>query len=83
MKIQYGKGITEYGPGINILLTGDEVATAINAYLVSKNVYIDGPRTISVNGKLCKEGRIYIDPSGSVIAKGIRLNGRGKSCQHQ
>lgn len=47
MNIQKGKGITKYGPGIQIDLTGDEVAIAIDNYLESKGVYINGPRTIN------------------------------------
>jgi len=49
-----------------IELTGDEVATAIDAYLVAHNVHVSGPRTIRVNGELCKTGLVYVDPSGFV-----------------
>lgn len=66
MEIGYGKGTTEYGPGVAIELTGDEVATAIAAYLVAHNVHVSGPRTITVNGELCEKGRVYVDPSGFV-----------------
>ena len=75
MKIKYGNGKTKYGPGVDIHLTGAEVATAIDAYLVARNVYVDGARTITVNGELCRRGKIYVDPSGSVIAKGKRIEG--------
>lgn len=78
MDIKYGNGTTKYGPGISIDLTGDEVATAIDAWLVSHNVYINGPRTISVNGDLCENGNIYVDPSGFVIANGNKLLGSGR-----
>lgn len=78
MNIQFGKGTTEYGTGVQIDLTGDEVATAIDAYLVAHGVYVDGARTITVNGELCREGEIYVDPSGSVISKGERWSGRGR-----
>lgn len=77
MKVKYGKGPTEYGPGVEIKLTGDEVAIAIDAYLVSHGVHVSGPRTITVNGKLCDVGRVYVDPSGFVIYKGEKLSGRG------
>lgn len=77
MKIRHGDGLTVYGPGVNIELTGDEVATAIDAYLVAHGVYVSGPRTISVNGELCEEGRIYVDPSGFVIYEGEKISGRG------
>lgn len=77
MNIQFGKGTTQYGPGVQIDLTGNEVAIAIDAYLVSHGIHVDGPRTIRVNGELCEEGQIYVDPSGSVISEGIRWSGRG------
>lgn len=78
MNIQFGKGKTEYGPGVEINLSGEEVATAIDAYLVAHGIYVDGPRTITVNGELCEEGEIYVDPSGNVIAEGERWTGRGR-----
>lgn len=78
MKIQYGDGTTKYGPGVSIELSGDEVAIAIDAYLVAHNVNVQGPRTIRVNGELCKEGEIYVDPSGFVVTpKGKTLKGSG------
>ena len=77
MKIYYGEGKTEYGPGVQIDLTGSEVATAISAYLTAYNVYVDGPRTIRVNGELIDEGTIYVDPSGFVITNGKKYSGRG------
>lgn len=73
MKIKNGGGLTEYGPGVDIELTGDEVATAIHAYLVARNVYISGSRTITVNGELCRRGHMYVDPEGFVIAYGKRF----------
>lgn len=69
MKIKKGKGKTEFGRGIDINLSGDEVARAILTYLTAKGVYISGPFTIHVNGELCEEGNVYIDPSGFVIDK--------------
>ena len=78
MTIKCGEGKTKYGPGVSIELTGCEVATAIVAWLVSHGAHIFGPRTITVNGKLCKTGNIYVDPSGFVITpKGKKLSGRG------
>lgn len=80
MKIDYGKGKTEYGPGVEIKLSGNEVARAISAYLVARGVHVDGPRTITVNGELCDYGRIYVDPSGFLIdKKGNKWSGRGKA----
>jgi hypothetical protein len=77
MNIQFGKGKTEYGTGVQIDLTGDEVATAIDAYLVAHGIIVDGARTIRVNGELCQAGQIYVDPSGRVIANGEAWSGRG------
>lgn len=77
MNIKKGKGTTEYGRGVEIKLTGTEVATAINAYLVARGVTVSGARTITVNGELCKEGEIYVDPSGFCIdKKGKKFDGR-------
>ena len=75
MNVKIGKGKTKYGPGVDIELSGAEVATAINAYLVAHNVHICGPRTITVNGELCQQGRIYVDPSGFVISDGEKFDG--------
>lgn len=77
MKITRGDGRTKYGPGVSIELSGNEVATAIDAWLVAHCVHIDGPRTVTVNGRLCESGKIYVDPSGFVIADGKKLSGRG------
>jgi hypothetical protein len=77
MKVGYGDGVTRYGPGVEIELTGEEVAIAIDAYLVARRVNISGPRTITVNGELCGRGRIYVDPSGFVVRKGQMISGRG------
>ena len=75
MTIDTGNGKTVFGPGVEINLSGDEVATAIDAYLVSHGIVVRGPRTITVNGKLCRAGHIYVDPSGFVIANGKRWDG--------
>ncbi len=84
MKIGYGKGATEYGPGVNIKLTGDEVATAIMAWLVARGVHVDGPRTVIVNGELCDAGRVYVDPEGFVITpKGRKFSGRGTESESE
>lgn len=77
MKVKHGNGTTEFGPGVLVELSGAEIATAIDSYLVSHGVHIDGPRTITVNGNLCAYGNVYIDPSGFVIANGRRFSGRG------
>lgn len=77
MIVRYGKGRTEYGPGVSVELSGDEVATAIDAYLVAHSVVVCGPRTVTVNGELCQSGHVYVDPSGFVIDDGVKFDGRG------
>jgi hypothetical protein len=72
MIFKLGNGRTEFGPGVNIELTGDEVATAIDAFLVAHGVHVSGPRTVRVNGELCTSGHVYVDPSGFV-----KISGRG------
>jgi hypothetical protein len=69
MEIKFGRE-TAYGHGVKIILSGDEIATAIDTYLAAHGIIINGARTINVNGELCKEGQIYVDPSGKVIANG-------------
>lgn len=83
MKVRYGDGKTEYGPGVEIELKGDDVAIAIDAYLVAKGIHVSGPRTITVNGHLCQFGSVYVDPSGFVIKKGKKYSGRGKQKGNQ
>lgn len=75
MKVKKGKGLTKFGPGVNIKLTGNEVALAIYTYLTAHDVHIQGPATIKINGSLCKKCSIYVDPSGKVVAKGKLLDG--------
>ncbi len=77
MIVKHGNGRTEYGPGVSVELTGDEVATAIDAWLVAHDVHVSGARTVTVNGELCKSGHVYVDPSGFVIADGVKISGRG------
>lgn len=76
MNVKYGNGRTKYGPGVSIELTGDEIATAIDAWLVTHGIHVSGPRTITVNGQLCEEGHVYIDPSGVVSTDGKKLSGQ-------
>ena len=75
----YGNGTTKFGPGVEIELSGEEVAMAISAYLVAHNIHVEGPRTIRINGELCKSGSVYVDPSGFVIDSGTEFSGRGKA----
>jgi hypothetical protein len=79
MNIQFGKGVTKFGPGVEINLTGDEVARAIMTYLTAHSVYISGAATITVNGELCEVGEVYVDPSGKVVADGVGWDGRGQN----
>ena len=77
MKVSYGKGKTEFGPGVEINLTGDEVATDGDSYLVAHDIIVRGARTITVNGELIEDGEVYVDPSGFAMEKGVRFEGRG------
>lgn len=61
-----------FGPAVSVELTGNDVATAIDAYLVAHGVTVRGPRTVSVNGELCQGGQVYVDPSGFLVYKGTR-----------
>jgi hypothetical protein len=81
MHVRYGDGRTKYGPGVEIGLSGDEVATAIDAYLVSHGVHVAGARTIRVNGELCEAGSVYVDPGAFVIANGQKFSGRGPASE--
>lgn len=78
MKVKHGKGKSEFGPGVRIQLSGTDVAMAIHAYLVAHDIHISGSATITVNGDLCKEGNVNVDPSGFVVAKGEKFSGRGE-----
>lgn len=77
MEVKYGSGRTQYGPGVEINLDGNELAIAIHAYLVARGVNIQGPRTVTVNGELCQEAQVYVDPSGFVTHEGMDFLGRG------
>lgn len=78
-KVKIGNGKTEFGPGVEVTLTGSEVAAAIDAFLVAHRIHVSGSRTISVNGELCVAGSIYVDPSGFVISSGKKYDGRGQA----
>ena len=75
MIVKRGNGRSAFGPGVDIELDGDEVATAIDAYLVAHGVHVNGPRTIRVNGALCESGRVYVDPSGYAVVNGKKIDG--------
>lgn len=77
MEIKFGQGTTQYGPGVEVNLTGSELAIAIEAYLVSHGVWISGPRTMKVNGELCQSAQVYVDPSGKVMTLNAHYEGNG------
>ena len=78
MKVKYGKGTTKYGPGVEITLSGSEVALAVYTYLTAHDVHIDGAATMRMKGDLFKKTQVYVDPSGRVVAKGKEFLGRGE-----
>lgn len=80
MKVTYGRGTTVYGPGVEVKLTGNEVAEAIVSWIGTKGVQIKGPRTVrSVNGELMAAVEVYVDPSGVVeTPDGYAFSGRGQ-----
>lgn len=80
MEIKYGEGTSEYGPGVDIVLSGDELAQAIFDYIKSQGAIIEGPMTARANGGRCMSARVHVDPSGMVTTKeqGV-MSGRGPS----
>lgn len=66
MLIRTGSGSMVHGPGIEIHLTGNEVAHAIDEYLENRNIIIKGSRTIKYYGTLLSDFQIYVDPSAKV-----------------
>ncbi len=60
------------GPGVRILLDGDEVARAIDHWLHACGVLVRGPRTIRVGDNRCEPAEVYVDPSGYVMFDGKR-----------
>lgn len=79
MEVRHGDGTTEFGPGVMIELSGDEIAIAVDAYLVAHGVSVSGPRTVRVKGTQIDDGHVYVDPCGSVVVHGTRLTGRGET----
>lgn len=77
MDIKYGNGSSQYGPGVSVEMTGDELAMAVDAWLESQGLLIAGPRTVRVNGARCESAHVYVDPSGAVLARGRHYSGRG------
>jgi hypothetical protein len=80
MKLEYGKGKSASGPGVNIILDGDDIAKAIDLYLYAQNVHVRGTRTIHMLDEAVKHvtGNIFVDPSGYVITpSGNKMEGKG------
>jgi hypothetical protein len=77
MEVRYGDSPSKFGPGVIIEMTGNEVARAVDTWLVAHGIHTSGPRTVTINSALCDEGQVYVDPSGFVIADGIKFSGRG------
>lgn len=54
-----------------VLLTANEVATAIDAYLVARGVAVIGPRTIALvidgEDRLVVPAVVIVDPSGKIV----------------
>jgi len=80
MNIEYGRGTTKYGPGVSIQLTDDEVALAIDSWLIANRVRVVGPRTVTMtmDGDTCEGANVYVDPSGYVIDRAKKISGRGR-----
>lgn len=79
MKLDYGKGKTEFGPGVLIQLTGNELCRAIDAFIKDKGLEVKGPRTVRIAGHAATGASVYVDPAGLVIHKGKKYSGRGPS----
>lgn len=76
MKVEFGNGSSTYGRGVVVTLTADEVALAIDAYLVAHDCHVRGPRTIRTDYKeLIRPVEIYVDPSGRVVFDGVEWDG--------
>lgn len=52
-----------------IILDADEIATAIDAYLVARRVSVTGPRTVRIEtpDEHTHEIAVLVDPSGRLI----------------
>lgn len=78
ISIKFGNKETKDGSGVRIELSGNAIAKAINKWLADQNIYIYGPRTMTVNGDLCDFGHIYVDPPGWIVSNGEKISGEGK-----
>jgi hypothetical protein len=55
-----------------IHLDGNEIATAIDAYLVSQKVYVSGPRTITANDTILRDVNAKVFVESDVVLYGSR-----------
>jgi hypothetical protein len=62
---------------VTIHLDGNEIATAIDAYLVSQKVDVFGPRTITANDTILSDVNAKVFVEGSVVSNGARI---GQDC---
>ena len=62
---------------VTIHLDGNEIATAIDAYLLSQKVYVSGPRTITANDTILSDVNAKVLVEGSVVSDGVRI---GQDC---
>lgn len=72
-----------------IELDGDELAHAVDVYLLAQGVVVDGPRTVTVatGGGRRRIARsvsvsVYVDPSGRVVAGGQLVIRREAGARH-
>ncbi len=54
--------------GVKIALTPSEVCLAINSWVYSQGIFVNGPRIISLDDDM--SAVIHVDPSGRVIKGG-------------
>jgi hypothetical protein len=61
--------LTKRGKCDVVLLDYDEIATAIDAYLVTHNISVSGPRTIrwETPDESTTECAVIVDPSGKLV----------------
>ena len=74
---------TDFGTPVSVELTPNDVATAIFAYCVAKGIHINGPRTVSMDGKLLRRAIIFVDPSGFVVRNGVRYPKHAPNAEDQ
>lgn len=76
MKVSISDKTGIYGPGVDVTIDGDELALAIETWLMAHDVRVYGARTIIIDEDF-NGARVYVDPSAYVIHDGKRYSGRG------